>query len=91
MTGDDTFSYEITDGHGATAHASVFVTLARPGTNGLSKRPITDTPALSFVTGSAIGSTTPMRLSWCGALAAARSRPTGSTRAPTAGRPTRPC
>jgi VCBS repeat-containing protein len=66
-TGDDAFSYEITDGHGATAHASVFVTVARPGTNGLSKKPITDTPALSFVTGSTIGSTTPMRLSWCGA------------------------
>ena len=54
-TGDDTFSYEITDGHGATAHASVFVTLARPGTNGLSKKPITDTPALAFITGSTIG------------------------------------
>ncbi len=66
-TGDDTFSYEITDGHGATSHASVFVTLARPGTNGLSKKPITDTPAVAFVTGSTIGSTTPMRLSWCGA------------------------
>ena len=70
-TGDDAFSYEITDGHGATAHASVFVTIARPGTNGLSKKPITDTPALAFVTGSTFGSTTPMRLSWCGATSGA--------------------
>ena len=67
--GDDTFSYTITDSHGATATASVFVTLNRPGTAGLSTKPITDTPALSFITGSTIGSTTPMKLSWCGVLA----------------------
>ena len=71
-TGDDTFSYTITDSHGATATASVFVTLNRPGTAGLSTKPITDTPALSFITGSTIGSTTPMKLSWCGALASGK-------------------
>ena len=44
------------------AIASVFVTIDRPGTDGLSTKPITDTPALAFITGSTIGSTTPMKL-----------------------------
>ena len=68
-SGDDTFSYTITDSHGATATAAVFVTIARPGTHGLSKKPITDTPTIAFVSGSTIGSTTPMKLTWCGVTA----------------------
>ncbi len=67
--GSDSFSYTITDSHGATSQSSVFVTIARPGTSGRSKKPITDTPAIAFVAGSTIGSTTPMKLSWCGVTA----------------------
>ena len=67
--GSDSFSYTITDSHGATSQSSVFVTIARPGTSGRSVKPITDTPSLAFVSGATIGSTTPMRLTWCGVTA----------------------
>ncbi len=73
LYGGDTFKYTITDGGGKTASASVLVTVARPGTNGLSKKPITDAPAAAFVTGSTIGSTIPTRLTWCGVTASGTS------------------
>jgi large repetitive protein len=65
-TGGDSFTYTIVDGGGLTATATAFVTIARPGTNGLSVTPITDTPSLGFITGSTVGSAVPARLSWCG-------------------------
>lgn len=65
-SGGDSFTYAVTDGHGLTDTATVFVTIARPGQNGLSINPITDVPALGFVRNSTIGSTVPARLSWCG-------------------------
>jgi hypothetical protein len=64
-TGTDLFTYTISDGQ-YTASASVIVTIARPGTNGLSINPITDAPSVGFVLGSTIGTTVPARLAWCG-------------------------
>jgi hypothetical protein len=64
-TGGDLFSYTISDGQSADT-AYVVVTIARPGSNGLSSNPITDTPSLGFIANSTIGSTVPARLSWCG-------------------------
>jgi hypothetical protein len=64
-TGTDAFSYTVSDGQ-ASATKSAFVTIARPGTNGLSAGPVTDTPSAVLVAGSTIASTTPIRLSWCG-------------------------
>ena len=68
-TGGDSFTYTIVDGGGLTATATAFVTIARPGTNGLSVSPITDTPATGLVSNSTIGSTVPLRVSWCGVTA----------------------
>ena len=68
-TGGDSFTYTIADSRGLTATATAFVTIARPGTNGLSVNPITDTPATGLVSNSTIGSTVPLRVSWCGATA----------------------
>ena len=65
-TGGDSFTYTITDSRGLTATATAFVTIARPGANGLSVNPITDMPATGLVSNSTIGSTVPVRLSWCG-------------------------
>jgi hypothetical protein len=72
-TGGDSFTYTIVDGGGLTATATAFVTIARPGTNGLSSNPITDTPATGLVTNSTIGSTVPLRVSWCGVTMAGAS------------------
>jgi hypothetical protein len=72
-TGGDSFTYTITDGGGLTAPATAFVTIARPGTNGLSVSPITDMPATGLVSNSTIGSTVPLRLSWCGVTKAGAS------------------
>jgi hypothetical protein len=63
--GTDTFTYTVSDGQ-YSATKTVFLTIARPGQNGLSSMPITDTPTLGFVTNSTIGATVPARLSWCG-------------------------
>ncbi|HEU0244919.1 MAG TPA: tandem-95 repeat protein, partial [Candidatus Limnocylindrales bacterium] len=59
-TGTDTFQYTISDGQ-FTDTATVVVTIARPTSS-----PITDTPAVGFITNSTMGSTVPMKLSWCG-------------------------
>ena len=72
-TGGDSFTYTITDSRGLTATATAFVTIARPGTNGLSINPITDMPAIGLVSNSTISSTVPMRLSWCGVTKAGAS------------------
>ena len=64
-TGADTFTYTVTDGQ-YSATKTVYVTIARPGSNGLSSYPVTDVPALGFITNSTIASTVPARLSWCG-------------------------
>ena len=60
-TGTDTFTYTLTDGGGLTDTATVFVTI-----NGPASRPFADGPRPGFVSGTTIGSTTPVRLSWCG-------------------------
>ena len=72
-TGGDSFTYTITDSRGLTATATAFVTIARPGTNGISANPITDTPATGLVSNSTIGSTVPLRVSWCGVTIASTS------------------
>ncbi len=64
--GGDSFTYTVADGHGLTDTATAFVTISRPGQDGLSSNPITDTPTLRFITNSTIGSAVPVRLSWCG-------------------------
>ena len=64
-TGVDTFTYTVTDGQ-YSATKTVFLTIARPGQNGLSSNPVTDIPALGFITNSTIGSTVPAKLNWCG-------------------------
>lgn len=63
--GSDLFSYSVGDGL-TSATAYVAVTIARPGQSGQSRTPVTDAPALSFISGSTMSSTVPMRLSWCG-------------------------
>ena len=62
-TGTDVFSYTIKDtgGTGLADTATVFVTIAAP-----TAYPVADGPRPGFVTGSKIGSTTPLRLTWCG-------------------------
>ncbi len=47
VTGTDLFTYTISDGLTSDT-ASVIVNIARPGTNGLSSNPITDTPTLGL-------------------------------------------
>jgi hypothetical protein len=64
-TGTDTFQYTISDGQ-FTDTATVVVTINRPGQGGVSTSPLTDTPAAGFVTNSTMGTTVPMKLSWCG-------------------------
>ena len=64
-TGTDTFTYTVTDGQ-YSATKTVLLTIARPGQNGLSSYPVTDTPTLGFVSNSTVGSTVSARLSWCG-------------------------
>jgi hypothetical protein len=60
-TGQHVFQYTIADGGGLMATATVVVTLLAP-----SSYPAADGPRPSFVTGTTIGSTVPVRLSWCG-------------------------
>jgi len=60
-TGQHVFQYTIADGGGLLATATVVVTLLAP-----SSYPAADGPRPSFVTGTTIGSTVPVRLSWCG-------------------------
>ncbi len=61
-TGSDLFSYTVTDGL-TSATAYVAVTISRPAT------PVTNPPGVSFIGGSVMSSTVPMRLSWCGVTA----------------------
>jgi large repetitive protein len=60
-TGTDTFNYTVTDSFGLTDTATVLVTLTAPAAV-----PQADGPRPTFVTNSTIGTTVPMRLSWCG-------------------------
>ncbi len=65
-TGDDSFTYTVRDGEGRTDTATVSITIARPGQDGLSSSPITDRPTVGFIADSTIDVTVPARLSWCG-------------------------
>ena len=61
-TGTHYLTYQITDGGGLVSEpATVVVTLLAP-----SSYPAADGPRPSFVTGTAIGSTVPVKVSWCG-------------------------
>ena len=64
-TGTDTFQYTISDGE-FTDTATVVVTINRPGQGGVSTSPLTDIPAAAFITDSTMGTSVPMKLSWCG-------------------------
>ena len=66
-TGQQVFQYTIADEGGGMATATVVVTLLAP-----SSYPATDGPRSSFVTGTTIGSTVPVRLT--GAPAAGGGR-----------------
>ena len=68
--GTDSFTYTVTDGL-VSATKSVFLMIAKPGQNGVPVTPVTDTPAVGFVSGSVIGTTVPVRVSWCGVVAGA--------------------
>ena len=70
-TGTDVFSYTIKDtgGTGLADTATVFVTIAAP-----TAYPVADGPRPGFVTGSTIGSSTPVRLTWCGATSGTTSK-----------------
>jgi hypothetical protein len=70
--GSDSFQYTISDGL-TSSTATVTVTIARPGQSGFSSLPLTDAPAVGFMTGSTIGSTVPMKLSWCGVTTSSTS------------------
>jgi hypothetical protein len=63
--GSDSFQYTITDGS-STDTATVFVGVSRPGQHGFATTPMTDTPNAAFVSNSTIGTTVPLKLSWCG-------------------------
>jgi hypothetical protein len=71
-TGSDLFTYTASDGE-FTDSASVAVTINRPGQGGNSTSPITDMPAYTFVTNTTIGSTVPVKLSWCGVTTSSTS------------------
>lgn len=62
-TGTHIFTYTIVDGSGLAADdpATVIVTVAAPASY-----PMADGPRPSFVSGTTIGSTVPVKLSWCG-------------------------
>jgi len=61
--GLDQFTYTMTDG-ASSSSATVIFTVARPAT-----APVTDAPTAGFVSGSTMGSTVPVRVSWCGVTA----------------------
>jgi hypothetical protein len=65
--GADLFSYTITDGSSVKSGIAV-VQLIRPATT-----PLTDAPQAGFVTNSTIGSTVPLKVSWCGVTAGGSS------------------
>ena len=74
-TGTDTVTYTVTDGQ-YSATKSVYVTIQKPGqpidapaAGTLSANPVTDTPSVSFISGSTMSSTMPMRIAWCGVAA----------------------
>ncbi len=68
-TGDDVFNYAVADGGGlADPNTTVVATIVRPGTHGFSSAPVTDTPSVGLRTGASIGSTVPVRVSWCGVV-----------------------
>ncbi len=71
-TGGDVFSYTISDGS-STSTKSVAVTINRPGQGGNSTSPLTDTPETKFVTNSTMGTTIPLRVTWCGVTTSATS------------------
>lgn len=60
-SGTDTLTYTLADAGGQTDTATVLITV-----NGPSAFPAADGPRPAFVTGSTIGSTTPVKMSWCG-------------------------
>ena len=64
-TGADAFTYTISDGS-STSTKSVGVTITRPGSGITSLKPITDAPAVGFILGSTMGTSVPMKVSWCG-------------------------
>ncbi len=67
-TATDLFSFTLSDGL-TTASIPVAVIVDRPGANGRSATPVTRAPSVSLVSGSTIGSTTPVRLGWCAVTA----------------------
>ena len=71
-TGSDLFTYTVSDGALADT-ASVVVTINRPGQGGNSTSPITDQPTYTFITNTTMGTTVPVRLSWCGVTTSATS------------------
>ncbi len=68
LTGDDVFTYTVTDGQGLTDTATVAITVVRPGSGGLGNAPITDVPSVGLRSGASIGRTVPVRVSWCGVV-----------------------
>jgi hypothetical protein len=71
LYGADAFTYTISDGS-STSTKSIGVTINRPGQGGVSSSPLTDT-AIGFITNSTMGTTVPMKLSWCGVTTSSTS------------------
>ena len=69
--GSDSFQYTISDGP-TFSTATVTVTISRPGQGGFSS-PGHRCPAIGFITNSTIGTTIPMKLSWCGVTTSSTS------------------
>lgn len=67
-TAIDAFTFTFSDGR-TSAAVTVAVIVDRPGANGPPTAPLTSVPAVSLVAGSTIGSTVPVRISWCGVVA----------------------
>ena len=63
--GSDLLTYTVTDGL-TTSTAYVAVTVAKPGQAGISKTPLTNPPAASFILGSKTSATVPVHVAWCG-------------------------
>lgn len=64
----DAFTFTLSDGR-TSASVPVAVVIDRPGQAGRPATPLTDTPTVTLVTGSTIGSTTPVRVGWCAVTA----------------------
>jgi hypothetical protein len=71
-TGSDSFFYTLSDGE-FSASAKVTVMINRPGQNGVSTSPLTDAPDTKFVTNSTMGTTVPLRVTWCGVTTSSTS------------------